>query len=882
MRLPLGSFVLLSILAVTAVTPLQAQERAVTYVLPDGPDVLQAKLSGPVPVNFSSVVCDSLVDPSCQVLPGTYQLQTFDRSWRATKSTVVIAPGSSSPDADEPDARRPAPPANVRFEFYSTFAGALSWDRAATPALRYEVRRDGVTVVPSTFGINFQEREARLLDRDHLYEVIAIAPDGSRSEPTRYFLESFRENPDPLGNPAPLPDEADRLAAPTNLRFTFYSTFSGALSWDRPATPSLRYEVRRNGATVIESTDGINYQERFAPFPTARQVYEVIAIAPDGRRSAPSRLTIEDNEQTTDSGPARPPVGEPAGPRPDAPTNLRFEYYSSVGGALFWDRAATPGVVYDVTRDGVTLIAASAGTNYKDRLTGLFDSRRVYEVVAVAPDGARSEPARFVHDPATAPVAGTLPSATLPTVGDDGFVSWPFESISGGGLFVRVSTHTRLPRAASGRQPRMNDMVHANGRLYVLVEEDGLIYDVTDGDEPTVWFDVAAAIRASTGRALDTTNRFHGGLRSAAFHPDFLENGLLYTSLMEERPADPSGHVYLSDVEGGIAADSVLVEWTVDPRSMVVDTASHREVFRVGVPEYDHPIKQIEFDPSAREGDADHGLLYIGHGDGSIASTTARGGRRDDALGKVLRIDPRASNGAPYSVPADNPFVGDDSMIDEAYSIGHRNPHHLSFAEDGVLLVADVGRDNVDEINRVVAGGDYGWAEREGAYVQLPSGGILDGIAPLPADDASNGYVYPVAAYGHPGRVGESFVTRAIVGGPIVRSGGGGDPVYLYAEFARTGVLLYSRMRDVRAARTTGDPRYLTYAQTRRVQIRVGGDLLTPDVFRRSMKEIVAADPGYDGSDRVDLRLGTDGTGRLYIMNKRNGVIYRASLESSP
>ena len=444
--------------------------------------------------------------------------------------------------------------------------------------------------------------------------------------------------------------------------------------------------------------------------------------------------------------------------------------------------------------------------------------------------------------------------------------------------------YARLPVAASGRQPRINDLFHANGRLYALVEEDGLIYDVTDGRAPVVWLDVAAAVRAATGRELDTNNRFHGGLRSAAFHPDFLANGKLYTSLMEERPTSGAAHTYLSDVADGIDADSVLVEWTVDPRSMVADTDSYREVFRVGMPEYDHPIKQIEFDPSAGRGDADYGLLYIGHGDGSVASLTARGGRRDDALGKVLRIDPLAAGDRPYRVPSDNPFVGDASMLDEVYSIGHRNPHHLSFAEDGTLLVADVGRDNVDEINLVLPGRDYGWAEREGAYVQRPSGGILSGIGRLPADDAANGFTYPVAVYPHEGRPGESFVTRAIVGGPVMRSESGGEPFYLYTEFARTGDILYSRLGDIRAAVTRGAPAALTHAITRRASIRLDtdGDPATPPVPQASLRAIVGFDPRYDGSGRVDDRFGTDAEGNLYIMNKRNGLIYRARVSGTP
>lgn len=64
---------------------------------------------------------------------------------------------------------------------------------------------------------------------------------------------------------------------------------------------------------------------------------------------------------------------------------------------------------------------------------------------------------------------------------------------------------------------------------------------------------------------------------------------------------------------------------------MVPIPTSYGEAFRVAMPRYDHPIKQIVFKA---------GYLYIGHGDGSLSSAIAGGGQGNDALGKVLRIDP--------------------------------------------------------------------------------------------------------------------------------------------------------------------------------------------------------------------------------------------------
>ena len=48
------------------------------------------------------------------------------------------------------------------------------------------------------------------------------------------------------------------------------------------------------------------------------------------------------------------------------------------------------------------------------------------------------------------------------------------------------------------------------------------------------------------------------------------------------------------------------------------------------------------------------------------------------------------------------------------YSLGHRNVQGLAFAPDGTLYAAEFGQNRFDEINRITAGGNYGWPEVEG------------------------------------------------------------------------------------------------------------------------------------------------------------------------
>ena len=323
-----------------------------------------------------------------------------------------------------------------------------------------------------------------------------------------------------------------------------------------------------------------------------------------------------------------------------------------------------------------------------------------------------------------------------------------------------------LPDTSTGTRARIISMATTGRRLFVVEQSDGRIYEIVDRHtrpRAELWFDVGAAIETATDRRLDRSNPFHGGLRSLAFHPRFAGNGRFYVSAMESRPTGPEGHTYLSDVADPVAADGVVLEFRAPIGGGPVDPTTYREVFRVGMSVYDHPIKQIAFDPNAADpAHPDHGLLYVAHGDGSEWSATAGGGLGDDALGKILRIDPTPSGSgplaSPFTVPASNPFVGPgDGMLDAVYSLGHRNPHSLAFARQGtgtLLISAEAGRDNVEEVNLITAGANYGWSDREGTFVHLPGGGVGTGIAPLPIDEWRRALTYPAAQYRHRARPG--------------------------------------------------------------------------------------------------------------------------------
>ena len=91
-------------------------------------------------------------------------------------------------------------------------------------------------------------------------------------------------------------------------------------------------------------------------------------------------------------------------------------------------------------------------------------------------------------------------------------------------------------------------------------------------------------------------------------------------------------------------------------------------------------------------------------------------------LGTVMRIDPAGNNSknGKYGIPADNPFVNetDPLAVKEIYAYGFRNPHRLTWdpTNNNRLMVTDIGEANIEELNIVEKGGDYGWPNREGNF----------------------------------------------------------------------------------------------------------------------------------------------------------------------
>ncbi|PXF49564.1 HHIP-like protein 1 [Gracilariopsis chorda] len=437
--------------------------------------------------------------------------------------------------------------------------------------------------------------------------------------------------------------------------------------------------------------------------------------------------------------------------------------------------------------------------------------------------------------------------------------------IINGNRVVQTRLFAQIPDW-NGKPARVNFITSHGPDLYVCTDTTGgLIYKVTPWGQVSMFFNVADAIFRTTGRRMSFANRIHGGLRSLAFHPLFSENGLLYVSAMEEKPTEPWRFRYLSTPPKTARADSVVIEFRYDFKQNRVLSWTYREVLRIGVPVFDHPIRQIGF--YWRN-------LYISHGDGSVQSATAGGGQRNDALGKILRINPLKHGNQPYSIPFLNPFVNTWRMP-EIYATGFRNPHNFCFGKWGELFVTDVGRDNFEEINIVKPGANYGWSEREGNARHLPGGGLLSGIAPLPWNDSAYGYTYPNVILGHAARYGRRFVGQAISSSCPIENTSPLSNTILFSNFP-TGDMYYSLLSEMRFANTTGAPWQLSSARVFRPRIFFDHDNNpnTPPIRVQRLLDIVQMDPRFASEKRVDVRFGRGPSGEIYWSSKKNGRIY--------
>lgn len=451
--------------------------------------------------------------------------------------------------------------------------------------------------------------------------------------------------------------------------------------------------------------------------------------------------------------------------------------------------------------------------------------------------------------PPRTPIADPIPQE--PIRSDLGLVLTQFAQFPASNP-VPAPTDPRLMRTARinflGQIPGSNRLFtpDLNGKLYTLP---------STGGTPSVYLDVAATVGANffSGRGLGS------GFGFVAFHPEFAANGRFYTTHTEALGA--LGSITPDWTQSGAVIHSVLTEWTATDPAAASFSGTRRTLLRIGFASYIHAIQQIDFNPNATTGSGDYGLLYVAVGDGGRGSSSTVPQQLNVPHGKMLRIDPRGTNSGNgrYGIPPGNPFTGNSGALGEIYALGMRDPHRFSWDTAGTrrMFLGHIGEHDIEGVYDLRAGDNLGWSEREGWWV-------FDrrercNLYSLPADDARFGYDYPVAAYDHNAAnipCGDD-AGKAIVGGFVYR--GSALPAlrgkYVFGDVVDGRVFYTNEAEMVRGSGLA--PLY---------QLRI----ITAAGAETSMAALAE-------DARVDLRLGIDRAGELYLLAKANGRIWKVT-----
>jgi hypothetical protein len=465
----------------------------------------------------------------------------------------------------------------------------------------------------------------------------------------------------------------------------------------------------------------------------------------------------------------------------------------------------------------------------------------------------------------------------------------PLPSVEKRGLAVAVEDVVRLPDTRGLRPPDQDvspsgwarvSFVHElpDGRRFAN-DSRGFLY-LIDGGTPRVYADVSAAFpRAFYGR-------LESGFIGFDFHPDFARNGLFYTVHLERAADNPAKVDFIPPGFGpaDVTYHNVITEWhATDPKANVFG-GTRRELLRTAhvVTNSSHPMGYVGFNPTARPGSPDYGLLYtsgsdygFSNGGGPNSSNASQTQRLDSVITAILRIDPRSpkvSRGTKglgdYTIPAINKFAADrdPKTLGEIYAYGFRNAHRLSWdLTDGTMFAADIGMSNVEEINIVHEGGNYGWMAREGYFENgRYRGGALGDVFALPDDvlqgRTKDGFIYPVAAYDHDDGVAVS--AGFAYHGRIAQLNG----KFVFGDVNR-GRLFAA---DLAAMKAADDGVPITMAPVEEIQLYVQGG-----AGRRvytSFRELVEGTMGRSLS-RTDLHLSQSRDGELFLTSRQDGMI---------
>jgi len=459
------------------------------------------------------------------------------------------------------------------------------------------------------------------------------------------------------------------------------------------------------------------------------------------------------------------------------------------------------------------------------------------------------------------------------------------------GLMVEIRDVVRLPDTR-GMRPLDQDVNPAgwarvqfvrdlpDGRRFAN-DSRGLLYLLDKNNQPSVYLNFASLFPNAI------YNRLESGLIGFDFHPEFAKNGLFYTVHGEQGPGNPATPNFIPP--GYTAKDvtyhNVITEWRAKNPAANVFEGTRRELYRGAhvVMNLTHPMGFVGFNPTAKPGSADYGLLYtsgsdhgFSNGGGPNANNPSQTQRLDSVITAILRFDPRSPSDTKgvkglgdYTIPMANKFASDNDpkTLGEIYAYGFRNAHRLSWdMADGTMYACDIGMNNIEEVNIVRNGENYGWMKREGYWENgmTRPGGNLGQLFALPAEildgRKKDEFTYPVAIYDH--NEGNAISGGFAYHGKIEALRG----KFVFGDIQR-GRLFAS---DIAALKKADDGVPQTTAPVEEIQLFTRNSrgervyVTLRDLIERTMGASVT---------RADLHISASRDGELFITSRQDGTI---------
>ncbi len=606
----------------------------------------------------------------------------------------------------------------------------------------YRVYRDGVLITGSSaISLTSYVDAGLAANTSYTYSIVAIDNAGNASAASA-----------PVSQTTMPTTSADAIApsVPGALRTTSVSSTQIDLAWDASTDTGgsgmAGYRVYRDGALI--SSTGVVAATVYADTGLAAgnsYAYTVRAVDGAGNVSADSNKLVVSTTSNADTTP------------PSAPGALSGTATSASQVSLTWKASTDSGTSglagYRVYRGGalVSGTVLVTGNSYND--TGLA-ANTAYAYYVRAVDGAGNVSANSNTVSVTTLIGSSFGLDTRP--GNSSCLA-PNEPVAGSGFALQpVYPNRTFPLALKLLQ------APGDASTWYVVEQSGIVQ----------YFSANDSAGSSTGTFIDLSavvaNQGESGLLGMAFHPNFASNGYVYLSYTV--PSNPVRTVIARYTRAG----NVL-----DPSSAVILLTTERTADH-------HAGGAIAFGPD--------GYLYIGLGDSQqpFALVPPAPQDRRNLFGKMLRIDVNhTAQSANYAIPAGNPYAAGSPALcsnanssgaycPEIYAYGFRNPFSWSFDRSSGqpdLWVGDVGESSYEEVDRVTAGGNYGWPIREGLH---DAGNGLSNTSGDPLID-------PIIEYSH-------AVGGAIIGGYVYRGSAlpqlAGD--YVYADFVVGDVAFYS------------------------------------------------------------------------------------------